>query len=57
MLLAGRLGWLAARDVFAAEDGAAWTQFLRGLIARGLAGVKLVGPARGRRRTKRAGCY
>ena len=29
-------------DVFTAEDGAAWTQFLRGLVARGLAGVKLV---------------
>ena len=29
-------------DVFTAEDGAAWTQFLRGLVARGLSGVKLV---------------
>jgi putative transposase len=26
----------------AAEDGAVWTAFLRGLVARGLAGVKLV---------------
>jgi transposase-like protein len=29
-------------DVFTAEDGAAWTQFLRGLVARGLSRVKLV---------------
>jgi transposase-like protein len=29
-------------DLGAAEDGAAWTGFLRGLVARGLAGVKLV---------------
>jgi putative transposase len=29
-------------DVFTAEDGAAWTTFLRGLVARGLSGVKLV---------------
>jgi transposase-like protein len=29
-------------DVFTAEDGAAWTAFLRGLVARGLGGVKLV---------------
>jgi transposase-like protein len=29
-------------DVFTAEDGAAWTSFLRGLVARGLAGVRLV---------------
>ena len=29
-------------DVFTAEDGAAWTSFLRGLVARGLRGVKLV---------------
>ena len=29
-------------DTFTAEDGAAWTQFLRGLAARGLSGVKLV---------------
>jgi transposase-like protein len=29
-------------DVFTAEDGAAWTQFLRGLVARGLSGVRLV---------------
>lgn len=29
-------------DTFTAEDGAAWTQFLRGLAARGLAGVRLV---------------
>ena len=29
-------------DVFTAEDGAAWTSFLRGLVARGLGGVKLV---------------
>ena len=26
-------------DVFTAEDGAAWTSFLRGLVARGLCGV------------------
>jgi transposase-like protein len=29
-------------DVFSAEDGAAWTAFLRGLVARGLSGVALV---------------
>ncbi len=29
-------------DVVTAEDGAAWLAFLRGLLARGLAGVKLV---------------
>lgn len=29
-------------DVFTNEDGAAWTQFLRGLVARGLSGVELV---------------
>src|SRR5437870_8937938 len=29
-------------DVFTAEDGAAWTSFLRSLLARGLAGVRLV---------------
>jgi putative transposase len=29
-------------DVFTSEDGAAWTAFLRGLVARGLAGVELV---------------
>ena len=29
-------------DVFTTEDGAAWTGFLRGLVARGLAGVRLV---------------
>ena len=29
-------------DVFTAEDGAAWTSFLRGLVARGLTGVRLV---------------
>ncbi len=29
-------------DVFTAEDGAAWTAFLRGLVARGLTGVQLV---------------
>jgi putative transposase len=29
-------------EVGAAEDGAAWTAFLRSLVARGLAGVKLV---------------
>lgn len=29
-------------DVFTSEDGAAWTSFLRGLVARGLSGVKLV---------------
>lgn len=29
-------------DVFTTEDGAGWTQFLRGLVARGLTGVKLV---------------
>ncbi|MGH7722562.1 MAG: IS256 family transposase, partial [Candidatus Dormibacteria bacterium] len=29
-------------DVVASEDGAAWTAFLRGLVARGLTGVRLV---------------
>jgi putative transposase len=29
-------------DVFTEEDGAAWTSFLRGLITRGLSGVRLV---------------
>jgi putative transposase len=29
-------------DIGAAEDGAAWTAFLRSLVARGLGGVKLV---------------
>ena len=29
-------------DVFTAEDGAAWTSFLRSLVARGLASVRLV---------------
>jgi putative transposase len=29
-------------DVFTSEDGAAWTNFLRGLVARGLGGVRLV---------------
>jgi putative transposase len=29
-------------DIGAAEDGASWTSFLRGLVARGLSGVKLV---------------
>jgi putative transposase len=29
-------------DVITTEDGAGWTQFLRGLVARGLSGVKLV---------------
>lgn len=29
-------------DTFTAEDGAAWTQFLRGLAARGLSGVRLI---------------
>lgn len=29
-------------DVVTAEDGASWTTFLRGLVARGLKGVKLV---------------
>jgi putative transposase len=29
-------------DIGAAEDGASWTSFLRGLVARGLGGVKLV---------------
>ena len=29
-------------DIGSAEDGATWTAFLRGLVARGLAGVKLV---------------
>src|SRR5579875_2198780 len=29
-------------EVFTAEDGAAWTSFLRGLVARGRSGVRLV---------------
>lgn len=29
-------------DVFTNEDGASWTSFIRGLVARGLGGVKLV---------------
>jgi putative transposase len=29
-------------DVFTGEDGASWTSFLRGLVARGLDGVRLV---------------
>src|ERR1039458_8189849 len=29
-------------DVISAEDGAGWTAFLRGLVARGLSGVALV---------------
>ncbi len=29
-------------DVFASEDGAGWTAFLRRLVARGLTGVRLV---------------
>ena len=29
-------------DVFTSEDGASWTSFLRGLVARGLGGIKLV---------------
>jgi transposase-like protein len=29
-------------DVFTSEDGTAWTAFLRGLVARGLAGVELI---------------
>jgi len=29
-------------DVFTSEDGAAWTSFLRGLVARGMGGVRLV---------------
>ena len=29
-------------DTFTSEDGAAWTRFLRDLVARGLSGVKLV---------------
>jgi hypothetical protein len=29
-------------DIGAAEDGATWTAFLHGLVARGLSGVKLV---------------
>ncbi len=31
-------------DVGSAESGASWTAFLRGLVARGLHGVKLVSP-------------
>jgi transposase-like protein len=33
---------LLGLDIGAAEDGASWTSFLRGLVARGLGGVKLV---------------
>jgi transposase-like protein len=33
---------LLGLELGAAEDGASWTGFLRGLVARGLAGVKLV---------------
>jgi transposase-like protein len=33
---------LVGLDIGSAEDGASWTAFLRGLVARGLAGVKLV---------------
>jgi len=33
---------LLGLDIGASEDGAGWTAFLRGLVARGLAGVKLV---------------
>ena len=33
---------LVGLDIGAAEDGAVWTAFLRGLVARGLHGVKLV---------------
>lgn len=33
---------LLGLDVFTAEDGAAWTDFLRDLVARGLSGVRLV---------------
>lgn len=33
---------LLGLDVFTSEDGTAWTSFLRGLVARGLAGVELV---------------
>jgi transposase-like protein len=29
-------------DVFTSEDGASWTSFIRGLVARGLSGVRLV---------------
>jgi transposase-like protein len=29
-------------DVFTSEDGAAWTSFLRGLVARGMGGIRLV---------------
>jgi transposase-like protein len=29
-------------DLFTSEDGAGWTQFMRGLVARGLSGVRLV---------------
>ena len=31
-------------DVFSAEDGAGWTAFLRGLVARGLSGVASSSP-------------
>jgi putative transposase len=33
---------LLGLDIGAAEDGASWTSFLRGLVARGLGGVRLV---------------
>jgi putative transposase len=33
---------LVGLDIGAAEDGAVWTAFLRGLVARGLSGVRLV---------------
>jgi putative transposase len=33
---------LVGLDIGAAEDGAVWTGFLRGLVARGLSGVRLV---------------
>jgi putative transposase len=46
-------------ELGAAEDGAAWTEFLRGLVARGLSGVKLVisdaHRGLGRRHRQRAG--
>src|SRR5206468_8357828 len=45
-------------DVVTAEDGAAWLAFMRGLVARGLAGVKLVSsdahPGPGRRDRRNA---
>ncbi len=39
---AGGLREILGLDVFTSEDGTAWTSFLRGLVARGLAGVELV---------------